>query len=71
MHYLMFYEYTDDYLERRGQFRGAHLNMRGERRSAANWSSAAHTPIPPTARRCCSNAIRPRFPSASRPLIRT
>ena len=25
MHYLMFYEYTDDYLERRGQFRAAHL----------------------------------------------
>jgi uncharacterized protein len=25
MHYLMFYEYTDDYLERRGEFRGAHL----------------------------------------------
>ena len=36
MHYLMFYEYTDDYMERRGQFRGAHLkhawasNARGE-----------------------------------------
>jgi uncharacterized protein len=26
MHYLMFYEYTPDYLERRGQFREAHLN---------------------------------------------
>ena len=25
MHYLMFYEYTSDYLERRGQFRGLHL----------------------------------------------
>ena len=25
MHYLMFYEYTDDYLERRGEFRAAHL----------------------------------------------
>jgi uncharacterized protein YciI len=36
MHYLMFYEYTADYLERRGQFRGLHLkhawasNARGE-----------------------------------------
>ncbi len=25
MHYLMFYEYTADYLARRGQFRGLHL----------------------------------------------
>ena len=25
MHYLMFYEYTADYLTRRGQFRGDHL----------------------------------------------
>jgi uncharacterized protein YciI len=25
MHYLMFYDYTDDYLERRGEFRAAHL----------------------------------------------
>jgi uncharacterized protein len=25
MHYLMFYEYTPDYLERRTQFRAAHL----------------------------------------------
>lgn len=36
MHYLMFYDYTADYLERRGQFRAAHLrhawasNERGE-----------------------------------------
>ena len=25
MHYLMFYEYVDDILERRGEFRNAHL----------------------------------------------
>ncbi len=25
MHYLMFYDYTPDYLERRGEFRGLHL----------------------------------------------
>lgn len=25
MHYLLFYEYTDDYLQRRGEFRNAHL----------------------------------------------
>lgn len=36
MHYLMFYDYTADYLERRGEFRAAHLqhawasNERGE-----------------------------------------
>jgi uncharacterized protein YciI len=36
MHYLMFYEFTPDYLERRGQFRQEHLagawqsNARGE-----------------------------------------
>lgn len=36
MHYLLFYEYTDDYLKRRGEFRNAHLtagwaaNQRGE-----------------------------------------
>ena len=36
MHYLMFYEYSSDYLERRGEFRNAHLtaawasNARGE-----------------------------------------
>jgi uncharacterized protein YciI len=27
MHYLLFYELSDDYLARRGEFRGAHLNM--------------------------------------------
>jgi uncharacterized protein len=36
MHYLMFYDYTADYVERRGEFRAAHLrhawaaNERGE-----------------------------------------
>lgn len=36
MHYLMFYDYTADYLERRGEFRALHLrhawesNERGE-----------------------------------------
>jgi uncharacterized protein len=36
MHYLMFYEYTADYIERRGMYRDAHLrhawesNRRGE-----------------------------------------
>ncbi len=33
MHYLLFYEYTDDYLQRRGEFRNAHL--------AAGWESSA------------------------------
>jgi uncharacterized protein len=27
MHYLMFYEYSPDYLERRGEFRSAHLRL--------------------------------------------
>jgi len=27
MHYLLFYELNDDYLARRGEFRGAHLKM--------------------------------------------
>jgi len=27
MHYLLFYELSDDYLARRGEFRGAHLQM--------------------------------------------
>lgn len=27
MHYLLFYEYTSDYLERRGQFRAEHLRL--------------------------------------------
>jgi uncharacterized protein YciI len=27
MHYLLFYELSDDYLARRGEFRGAHLEM--------------------------------------------
>jgi uncharacterized protein YciI len=27
MHYLLFYDYTADYLERRGQFRGEHLKL--------------------------------------------
>lgn len=27
MHYLLFYDYTPDYLERRGQFRGEHLTL--------------------------------------------
>ncbi len=27
MHYLLFYDYTDDYLERRPQFRGEHLKL--------------------------------------------
>jgi len=27
MHYLLFYDYTDDYLERRAQFRGEHLKL--------------------------------------------
>lgn len=27
MHYLMFYEYAPDYLERRGQFRNDHLRL--------------------------------------------
>ena len=26
-HYLLFYELSDDYLERRGEFRGVHLNL--------------------------------------------
>jgi uncharacterized protein YciI len=33
MHYLMFYEYSSDYLERRGEFRNSHL--------AAGWESSA------------------------------
>lgn len=27
MHYLMFYEFSPDYLERRGQFRAEHLRL--------------------------------------------
>jgi uncharacterized protein YciI len=27
VHYLLFYELGDDYLQRRGEFRGAHLEM--------------------------------------------
>lgn len=27
MHYVMFYEYSPDYLERRGEFRAAHLRL--------------------------------------------
>jgi uncharacterized protein len=27
MHYLLFYETTDDYLERRGEFRAEHLGL--------------------------------------------
>ncbi len=27
MHYLLFYEVADDYVEKRGQFRDAHLDM--------------------------------------------
>lgn len=27
MHYLLFYDYADDYLERRPQFRGEHLKL--------------------------------------------
>ncbi len=27
MHYLLMYDVTDDYVERRGQFRGAHLAL--------------------------------------------
>jgi uncharacterized protein YciI len=27
MHYLLFYEFVDDYLVRRGEFRSAHLEM--------------------------------------------
>ena len=27
MHYLLFYDYSPDYLERRGQFRGEHLKL--------------------------------------------
>lgn len=27
MHYLLIYELTDDYLERRGQYRAAHLEL--------------------------------------------
>lgn len=30
MHYLLTYHYTDDYLERRGQFRNAHLRQAWE-----------------------------------------
>jgi len=30
MHYVMFYEYSSDYLERRGQFRGEHLRLAWE-----------------------------------------
>ena len=33
MHYLLFYEYGEDYLEKRGEFRAAHL--------AAGWESCA------------------------------
>jgi uncharacterized protein YciI len=27
MHYLLFYEYTSDYLQRRGEFRNEHLRL--------------------------------------------
>ncbi len=27
MHYVMLYEYTDDYLERRGEYRNEHLKL--------------------------------------------
>lgn len=30
MHYLLFYEVSDDYLERRGEFRGVHLKLAWE-----------------------------------------
>ena len=30
MHYLMFYDYTPDYLERRGEFRASHLKLAWE-----------------------------------------
>ena len=30
MHYLMLYDYSADYLERRGQFRSAHLRLAWE-----------------------------------------
>lgn len=30
MHYLLFYDYTPDYLERRGEFRAEHLRLAWE-----------------------------------------
>lgn len=36
MHFLMFYEFTADYLERRGAFARSIYTMRGQRRIAAN-----------------------------------
>lgn len=30
MHYLLFYEVSDDYIDRRGQFRGVHLKLAWE-----------------------------------------
>jgi uncharacterized protein len=33
MHYLLFYEYGEDYLEKRGEFRAAHLT--------AGWAASA------------------------------
>ena len=33
MHYLLFYEYADDYLQKRGEFRNSHLT--------AGWESSA------------------------------
>ena len=30
MHYLLFYEVSDDYLERRGEYRGVHLKLAWE-----------------------------------------
>ena len=57
MYFLLFYEFTDDYIERRRAFREEHLELAREAKERGELVLAALTPTHPMVRRWCSEPM--------------
>ena len=65
MHYLLFYEVADDYLERRAQLRSAHLEKAWAASERGELVLAGRSPTLSMARCCCSRATPRPWPRIS------
>lgn len=63
MHYLLFYDYAPDYLERRAQFREEHLALAWEAQARGELVLAGALAEPADMGCCCSIATALRCPS--------
>ena len=68
MHYLLFYDFVTDYLERRGEFRAKHLQLAWEAQGRGELvlAGAFNNPVDGAALlfRCESSAVPERFAAA-------